>query len=146
MLGKIEGRRRRGRQRMRWLDGITNSMDTSLSKLQEIVKGQRSLACCISWGHKELDTTEQLNSDMRAICFKGLNIVCGRNSDGTGAYSEKSHPPTTPAVLIPFPKATSVPTSLDHSRETNAIPKLKCSLLFRKDCAYCFALSPNNKI
>ena len=54
MLGKIEGGRRRGRQRMRWLDGITNSMDMSLSKLQEL----GSLACCSLWCHKEADTTE----------------------------------------------------------------------------------------
>ena len=62
MLGKIEGRRRRGWQRMRWLDGITDSMDMSLSKLQD-GKGQGSLACCSPWGPKESARTEWLNSN-----------------------------------------------------------------------------------
>ena len=60
ILGKIEGRRIRGRQRMRWLDGINNLMDMSLSKLRELVMGQGSLVCCSPWGRKELDTTERL--------------------------------------------------------------------------------------
>ena len=60
MLGKIEGRRRRGQQRIRWLDGITDSMDMSLGKLWELV-GTGSLVCCCPWGHRELDMTEQLN-------------------------------------------------------------------------------------
>ena len=61
MLGKIEGRRRRGRQRMRWVDGITDSMDMSLSKLLVVGDGQGNLACCSPWGHKESDMTERLN-------------------------------------------------------------------------------------
>ena len=60
ILGKIGGGRRRGRQRMRWLDDITNSMDVSLSELG-VSDGQGGLVCCNSWGHKELDTTERLN-------------------------------------------------------------------------------------
>ena len=58
MLGKIEGRRRRGRQRMRCLDGITDSMDMGLGGLMGVGDGQGGLACCGSWGRKELDVTE----------------------------------------------------------------------------------------
>ena len=61
MLGKVEGRRRRGRQRMRWLDGITDSMDMGLGGLQEFGDGQGGLVCCGSWGRKESDTIERLN-------------------------------------------------------------------------------------
>ena len=60
VLGGIGGRRK-GRQRMRWLDGITDSMHMGLGKLRELVIRQGGLACCGSWGHKESDTTEQLN-------------------------------------------------------------------------------------
>ena len=59
MLGKIEGERR-GQQKMRWLEGITDSMDMSLSRMG-VGDGQGSLVCCSPWGHKESDTTECLN-------------------------------------------------------------------------------------
>ena len=57
MLGKIEGGRRRGQQRTRWLDDIADSMDRSFSKLQELVVDRENV-CCSSWGSKGSDTTE----------------------------------------------------------------------------------------
>ena len=60
ILGNTEGRRIRRQQRMRWLDGLTNLMDMSLSKLRELVMGQGRVACCSPWDRKELDTTERL--------------------------------------------------------------------------------------
>ena len=61
MLGKIEEKRRRGQQRMRWLDGITDSVDMSLGQTPGVGDGQGGLACCSPWGRKESDTTERLN-------------------------------------------------------------------------------------
>ena len=78
MLGKIESRRRRGRQSMRWLDSITDAMDMNLGKLQEMVRDReawrstvhgvtkrRGLAFYSPWGHKESYTTEPPNSNKR---------------------------------------------------------------------------------
>ena len=61
MLVRIGGRKKRGWQRIRWLDGITSSMDMNLSELRELGDGQGGLVCCDSWSRKESDTTEQLN-------------------------------------------------------------------------------------
>ena len=79
MLGKIEGRRRRGWQRMRLLDGITDPMDMNLGGLWELVMDREAPACCGSWGCKELDMTEQLNwtesQTKKSRIFK-VNLDC----------------------------------------------------------------------
>ena len=70
VLGKIEGKRRRGQQSTRWLDGITDSMDISAPNghesdhTPEVSEGQGSLVCCSPCGRKELDATERLNNKM----------------------------------------------------------------------------------
>ena len=59
--GRDWGQEEKGTPKMRWLDGITDSVDVNLSELRELVKGQGGLACCDSWGRKESDMTERLN-------------------------------------------------------------------------------------
>ena len=79
MLGKIEGGRRRGQQRMKWLDGVTNSMDMNLSKLRELVTDREAWHAAVY--RKELDTTEPLNWTIIHTAFKLFKGLRATNSD-----------------------------------------------------------------
>ena len=85
MLGKIAGGRRRGQQRMRWFDGITDSMDMSVSKLWELVLNREAWRACCPWGCKELDMAEWLN--WTELCFKEkmLQSNLANNSSDSGS-------------------------------------------------------------
>ena len=89
MLGKIEGRRRMGWQRMRWLDGITNLMDNEFEQVPGVGDGLGSLACCSSWDCKESDMTEWLKWTEQFITMKDYRLKPANQRDPWNRIQKK---------------------------------------------------------
>ena len=148
MLGGIGGRRRRGRQRMRWLDGITDSMDVGLGELQELVIGQGGLACCDSWGRKESDTTE------REPVFNFLGLVIPRKWSALVCFGQcsQSWVLNCGCLQIKYASPTQGLLVAPRGRDTQTNDLNCCllkSLLKKKEGtseASWFCLKRNNKI
>ena len=111
MLGKMEGRQRRGWQRMRWLDGITDSRD-EFEEAPGVGDGQGVLACCGPWGRKESDTTEQLNWLNETKTVRCYVISCNKGC-GVGGLVAK----LCPTLATPWNVACQAPLSMGFSRQ-----------------------------